>query len=282
MKFTELRIRLTRPAMAAALLAAFPLTAANSQTSPVPAITPGSTTATPGATPTPTDLTKLSAALQAQHLATLKTRGDAEITRRLTNLNDAATKISGLTTLTAADKSALTTQVQNEISGLNALKTKLDADTTLATARTDVQSIVTEYRVYLLMLPKVRLVAADDRLTTASNNLVTLKGKLQTAVNNSKITGAGLTAMQASLTDMQAKLDAAQTALSGVGTKLLALTPSDYNTNHTVLMQYRTDLVNAQTDLKAARADAATIVAALGGSAATSPSPSASASPAAH
>lgn len=276
MKLTDFRNRFGRPAMAAALLAAFPLTAANSAPSPTPNTTLAPASTTPGATPVPVDLTKLSAALQAQHLATLKTRGDAEIARRLKNLNDASSKIAGLTTLTASDKSALTTQVQNEISGLTALKAKLDADTTLSAGRTDVQSIVTEYRVYLLMLPKVHLVAATDHLSNALNNLSLLSGNLQTAITAQKDKGKDVTAMQTSLTDMQAKTSAAGSILSGLADKLLALTPSDYNTNHTVLMQYRASLGTAQADLKAARADAASIIKALGGTPAASVSPSAS------
>src|ERR1700683_2187458 len=175
---STLRIHLARPAAAAVLLAAFPLaTIAVSTSSPTP-----SATATPAAEPT--------------RLATLKPRGDAEINRRITNLTAALAKVQAVTALTASDKSTLVSQIQTEVSGLNALKSKLDADTTLAAARTDVQSIVADYRVYVLMLPKARLAAAFDSLAVVQTKLTALETQLQTAINNAKAAGKNVTAMQ--------------------------------------------------------------------------------------
>src|SRR5690242_1308632 len=127
---------LIRRALGAVCIAALPLT--------VTAVTP-----TPAAS--------------AQHLTNLQTRGAAEITRRLTSLQAALTKLAAATKLTDADKTTLTAQVNAEITSLTALKTKLAADPNLTTARTDVQSIVTDYRVYALMLPKARMTASADR-----------------------------------------------------------------------------------------------------------------------
>src|SRR5579872_6107659 len=92
--------------------------------------------------------------IQAQVVQTrqtnLKTRADNEITRRITALNDLITRINGFTRLTADQKSSFVTQIQTEINTLTSLKTKIDADTDTATLKTDVQSIVAEYRVFAL------------------------------------------------------------------------------------------------------------------------------------
>src|ERR1700683_867845 len=202
---STLRIHLARPAAAAVLLAAFPLaTIAVSTSSPTPSAT-ATPAAEPDATPNPPAIASLSAAVQATRLATLKTRGDAEINRRITDLTAALAKVQAVTTLTASDKSTLVSQIQTEVSGLNALKSKLDADTTLAAARTDVQSIVADFRVYVLMLPKAPLPAAFDSLAVVQTKLTALETQLQTAINNAKAAGKNVTAMQAGLTDMQAK-----------------------------------------------------------------------------
>jgi hypothetical protein len=280
MKLLNLSHRLARPAMVSVLVAAFPLAAVALTGGPVqakytPTPTPTST-AEPDATPAPPAISSLTPAVQAQHLATLKTRGDAEINRRLTNLNAALTTVQAVTTLTASDKSTLVSQIQAEISGLTTLKTKLDADTTLAAGRTDVQSIVNDYRVYVLMLPKARLSSAFDRLDVVETKLTNLEGQLQSAITAAQTAGKNVTTMQTILTDMRAKTTAIASLSSGQVATLLALQPSDYNTDHTVLESYRTTLGTAQTDAKAAATDAASIIQALGARTAASPSPTAS------
>jgi len=215
--------------------------------------------ATGTATPTPA----LSGAAQATHLANLKTRGAAEIDRRLAALNTALTKLGASTKLGQSDKAALTAQVTAETTALTALKAKLAADTDLATARVDVQSIVTEYRVYVLMLPKARLVAATDHLVLVEGQLTDLQAKLKTKIDATTAAGKDTTAMTASLTDLSAKIAATKVISDGFVAKLLALQPTDYNADHTILETYRTSLVTARTDIKAARDDAVSIITAL-------------------
>ena len=193
-------------------------------------------------------------ATSAQKLAALQSKGTAEIDRRLSNLTAANAKLAASTKLTAADKTALTAQVQAEISGLTTLKAKLAAETVIASARVDVVSIVSDYRVYYLMLPKTRLVASADRFAVAEDKLTALHDKLKAKVP------ATDTASLAKLTDMQNQTVAAATISNSVVPKLLALVPTDYNSNHAVLEQYRASLKTAQADLVAARDDAKAVV----------------------
>jgi hypothetical protein len=232
---------LTRIALAATLFAAFP----------------AATTAAPKATATP------SAAANAQHLANLQTKGSTEIARRIANLTSAQAKLDASTKLSPADKSALDGQITAELAGLNTLKTKLAAETTIAPARLDVTAIVSDYRVYVLMLPKVRLVATTDRFNQVESQLTALASKLQTKVDAQKAAGKDVTAAQTALTDLTAKTTDATTKTSGIVAPLLAIQPADYNANHAALTAYRTTLQAAHADIVAARSDAITVVAAL-------------------
>jgi hypothetical protein len=198
-----------------------------------------------------------------QKLENLKTKGAAEIDRRLTNLNEALAKLDASTTLKPADKSALDKTIAAELTGLKALKAKLAADSDLTTARTDVQSIFTDYRVYYLMLPKTRMISAADKFDVVETKLTKLEADLQAKVTAAKAAGQDVTAMQKLLDDMLAKDTDATTKTQGVVTPLLALQPADFNSNHTVLLQYRTTMAAALTDLQASRADAASVIAAL-------------------
>lgn len=249
--------RLIRIAAASFLLAAIPV----AQLSAVG--DPPTSNATVTTSPTPTPSASPSAALNTQHLDNLKTRGAAEIKRRETNLTAALTAIEANTKLASADKVSLSGQVQGEISNLQALATKLAADTTVTTAAADVQSIVTEYRVYVLLLPKVRLVAAADRFAVVEGKLTTLAATLQTKITAEKAAGKNVTTMQTQLTDLTTQTAAATTKSTSVVAPLLALQPADYNTDHTVLASYRATLATALTEITAARNDAQLIVKAL-------------------
>jgi hypothetical protein len=248
--------RLVRIAAASCLLAAIPVAQLSAVADPP---TANATVATKSPTPSPSPST----ALNTQHLDNLKTKGAAEIRRRETNLTAALTAIEANTKLASADKISLAGQVQGEISNLQSLATKLVADTTVTTAAADVQSIITEYRVYVLLLPKVRLVASADRFAVVEGKLSAIATTLQAKITSEKAAGKNVTAMQTQLTDLTTQTAAATTKSAGVVSPLLALQPADYNTDHAVLASYRATLGTALTEITAARNDAQLIVKAL-------------------
>ncbi|HSX08462.1 MAG TPA: hypothetical protein VLG11_06240 [Candidatus Saccharimonadales bacterium] len=199
----------------------------------------------------------------AQRVQTIIAKGNQEITRRLTVLGTLSSKVAGAAKLTASDKAALTTEVANATAGLTQLKTKLDADTTIAAARADAQSIFDEYRVYALVAPKIALIRTADDQQSVDAKLTTLAGKLQTRLDSAKSAGKDVAALQAKLDDMKAKTTAAAGIASSVEQAVIGLQPSDYNSNHSVLSGYRAQLQTAHSDNQAAVADAKAIVAGL-------------------
>ena len=190
-------------------------------------------------------------------------RGDTEIARRLTTLNTVTTKLNSAVKLSADDKATLTTEVNNEISGLNNLKTQLDGETDVAAAKTDAQSIFNDYRVYALVVPKVWLVkTADDQLVT-EGKLTTLAGKLQADITADQQAGKNVAALQTKLDDINSKVQAAQAISTDIQSKVINLQPSDYNTDHSVLSGDRDQLKTAQSDLATAITDGKAIVSGL-------------------
>jgi hypothetical protein len=199
----------------------------------------------------------------SDRLAAIKTKGDAEITRRLATLNALTSKISNSAKATATDKTTLSGEVTTEISGLTALKAKLDAETTVAGAAADVASMVTEYRVYALLVPKMSLIKTADDQQAVEAKLAALATKLQTRITAAKSSGKDVAIMQASLDDLNAKVAAAQAISGSVEKTVLPLQPTDYNSDHSLLSGYRDQLKTAHTDNQTAFADAKSIVAAL-------------------
>src|SRR5260221_5555613 len=80
---------------------------------------------------TTTPETTSTGANTTERITSLKTKADALITDRVTHLNTLLTRINAMAKLSATDKTSFTTEINTDISGLNALKIKIDADTDL-------------------------------------------------------------------------------------------------------------------------------------------------------
>ena len=202
-------------------------------------------------------------AVSSADLTRLKTRGDAEITRRLTALNKLATVINSAVNLSASNKTSLSNQVSGETSDLTSLKTQLDGETTLAVAQADAQSIITGYRVYALIVPKVYLLKSADTELANNTKLSTLAGKLQDRLNTAKGQGKDVSSLQTKLDDMNAQTASAKGTAEAVETKVLPLLPTDYDSDHSVLEGQKAQLQTAHNQNIVAYSDAKTIVAGL-------------------
>src|SRR6185436_1872535 len=98
------------------------------------------------------------------HMAQAKAKADQEITRRIDSLNKAISRLGEMKHLSDADKATLTATAQANITTLTNLKAKIDADTDLATLKADIQSITKAYRIYRLVLPRIHIDGASDRM----------------------------------------------------------------------------------------------------------------------
>jgi len=193
-------------------------------------------------------------------LPTLKARCDAAVDGREATLSDLEAKVAASAHLSDANRSALTGQLQAAAGGLTALKATIDADTTVAQAATDCRKIVSDYRVYLLLAPKTRLVIAADRGLAATAAATQAEPKVDAAISHAA--GAGVPAAQvadaqARNADLKAKVADATTQLDGLADQLVPLTAQQYDagTAGPVLAGARTRLQATVADLKGARAD---------------------------
>ena len=200
---------------------------------------------------------------QNLHVQNIITRGNQEITRRLTTLNTLSGKIDSATRLTPSDQATLNMEVSGTISGLNSLKTQLDSQISLLPARNDALSIYTEYRVYALVAPKVGLIKVADDQQVVEAKLAALVPKLQSRITLARQNGSNVVTKQAQLNDMRAKIAAAQAISSNIETTVINLQPIDYNSNHAVLVGDNMQLKTAYNDIQAAYNDAKAIVSEL-------------------
>jgi hypothetical protein len=256
----KLSIRTSSVAIAS-LLALAPL-AAFAQTASVTATTSAATVSvTAGAT---------TGVKGTASLSTLISKGDSAIATRITALTDLSTRIGEMKNISASEKTSLQANISTEIGNLTGLKATIDAATSKATLVTDLKTITSDYRIYLLILPQGRIAAASDRIGTIVSLMQQLSPKLSARITAAQTAGVNVSAAQSAYTDMQTQITAANTASQAALSETISLAPDQGNTtvqasNTAAIKDAAAKIKTATADLKAARADIGTILSAVKG-----------------
>lgn len=154
----------------------------------------------------------------------------ARIDKRLDALKKFETGLAAAKQIQSGHRDTLAKLIADQRAGLTALKTKVQGETTVAAVKDDAQSMVFDYRVFVLTGPKVRLTAAIDTELAAVAKLRTLPGA------------------------DTAKLDAIEASLKGKVDTLLAIKPGpDGDALRAQLQPIRAAAKAAHADLKALR-----------------------------
>lgn len=143
------------------------------------------------------------------------------IDKRLTTLGDFQTRLAGYKDVSTADRATLSTLISTDVTGLTALKSKVGGETTVEAVRADGKAMVDDYRVYLLVGPKLHLTHALTVETAATARLTKVHDTL--ADKLAKNPKADTPANKDLLADMAAQIKAADTRVDGKLPALLAL-----------------------------------------------------------
>lgn len=186
--------------------------------------------------------------------------GDQRIQDRL----DALTKLNGKVTdalngkhITSDQANTLSSDIATNTTGLQNLKAKLDGESDIAAARTDVRNIYLQFRIYAVVLPRDYHEIWLDRLTDADHRLAAVKDTIADAIAKAP---AGEQAQLNSLfDDYKAQLAAAEAQMDAAQGELPQFTPENFNTNRqgfeTARTNLKNDLKSAHKDLKQATGD---------------------------
>lgn len=179
--------------------------------------------------------------------------GDTLISNRQTSLNTLNGKISTDQTnhkITSDQASALQSDVKANQTGLNNLKTKLDAETNAKSARQDVANIFSQFRIYAVVLPRdYRHIEMDIEM----NAKATMQGAapaIKTAIGSAPADKQNK--LNALYSDYQKQVADAEKQLDTAQSDFPAMTPENFDQNRSSYETTRTALDNA---LKAARGD---------------------------
>lgn len=194
----------------------------------------------------------------------LQAKANKEIDRRIVAMNKLLEKIQNMNKVSSANKTSFATTVQAQINLLNNLKTKIAADTDIATLKADVQSVTRAYRIYALILPQMEIMASADKLASTTESMAALSAKLQTRITTEQNAGKNVTALQTLLNDMNMKITDANVQSVKAITGVVVLKPDNgvktvMTANNATLKTARTAIQTGIKDLKDAKKDATKI-----------------------
>ena len=197
-------------------------------------------------------------------LVLCKAVGNQEIANRLAILSALRGTVGGAVDVSSAHRTALLNLIDSDRTGLGSLDSAIQHDSTLSQCRSDVQAIVTRFRVYVLVVPQVHLVIAADVLTSVGTTFAGLEAPLAAAIQAATLNDGQRQRATQALNDLRASVTAAAAALAGQASTVLSLTPAHYPGTITTLQGVRSNLKAARADLGKARADFDVIADVLG------------------
>lgn len=181
----------------------------------------------------------------------------ARIDLRLKALDKGDALLDRKKRLTDAHRSTLSALIDADRTGLTALRAKVAGETTVDAVKADATSMINDYRIFILVAPKLRLTAAADREAAAIDRLQKVHDKLAALVAKAKAAGHATGSAEADLAAMQDSINKASTGLGGQVDALLALQPGpDGDAIRASVAKIRGALGDVRTDLRAAVAAA--------------------------
>jgi len=187
--------------------------------------------------------------------------GDKMIDRRVAALNKAITRVNNSKKVATADRDALVSDLNANINNLNTLKATIDGDSEIDSLKNEIKSIVIDYRIYAVVLPRDRGKLIDGRINAILSRIDTLSSKLDTWLDSAKKRGFDLSHIDELDQDFKAKLADAHSQADEAMNQFSAMQPAaDLGAAKNHLSAGKTAMRRVRDDLKAARGDLRQII----------------------
>jgi hypothetical protein len=187
----------------------------------------------------------------------------ALLQERVVSLEVLTASVSRGRDVTASDKAELQSELANDLAGMQALEQQVPDDTTCAELVANAETMVFDYRVYLVMTPEAELVIVSDTESAIASTVARWEPGIQAAITYAANHGRDVTGAQQAFADMKAQLSDALATLQGVSSTVLEQTPAGSPGNHAVFVEARNKCETASGELHDVRQDLATILSTL-------------------
>lgn len=201
---------------------------------------------------------------QAVDLGAVKERALEAIERRLEQIDRLRGRVEADRFVERDHEAHLVDELRDAERGLRGLAEEIEGAGTLAELRDLVPAIATEYRIYLVVTPKVWEVLASDAGVAAGEKADDVAERIQEAIDRAEAAGHDVTAARTHLDDMLSEAAAGLALADPVAETVLPLDPADWpDPAREVLERGKADLQAAREWFRQARESAHEAVEAL-------------------
>jgi hypothetical protein len=196
---------------------------------------PASASTAPTPTPPPGD------SCGAEALAAAKSSVKEEVSARTAVLRQLSTASTTWAHLSSAHQSTISALISADTTGLATKNADAQASGTCTDVRAVGEQVVSDYRVYELVVPQVSLTISADSGLYGAGQLEATESALQRQVNKLP-DGTTKDQAQALYDDLVIQVNTAQTDYAPVGDSLLTLTPAGYPDNERTVAEQGTQV----------------------------------------
>jgi len=161
--------------------------------------------------------------------ANAKARCIQAIDARVDTLAKAQTRLDGASFVTEDHASSLGSIITSTASGLRALRDQIDTSQDPREVVALCKTIGPDYRVYLVVVPQVRLTAGADKIESTQGRIADLTAKFDEAADRAKEAGADVSAAVDLRNRAVQQFDEAIALVDGVADSVIAVTPASFN-----------------------------------------------------
>lgn len=161
--------------------------------------------------------------------ANAKARCIQAIDHRLDTLAKTQARLDEASFVTEDHSASLTSIISSTDSGLRTLRDKIDTSSDPREVVALCDTIGPDYRVYLVVVPQVRLTAAADKIDSTQGRFDDLVAKFDEAADRAKEAGADVGAAVELRNRAVEQYNEAIDLVDGVGDSVIAVTPASFN-----------------------------------------------------
>ncbi len=213
------------------------------------------------------------AVTQNQSVDKKKSAADKQLDLRIENLTKLKARVQQFKNLGDNDLSGILTVIDNVIVNFSNLKGYIENATSTDSIQQAREALSKDYRVYVLIMPQLNIIAASDRMTTTVSMLNIVATKLENRLNNvatsTDITSTNLASAKKALVELKTALAQAQTDAQAAVTLVAPLLPDQGDkdvaeTNQKAIKDARAKIKSAHAGIVLAKKNSDDIVKMLG------------------
>ncbi len=187
-------------------------------------------------------------------LAGIKARALEAIDRRLDRIARLEEEVRSNEHVEPEHAEDLLGELSRAATGLSGLAEEIEAAETAEELRVLIPKIATDYRVYVLLTPKVREVLIADAMGDLADRFDEAAARIADAIARAEEAGYDVSEAETALERMESLVDEAEGLAEGVPPAVLPLTPSDWpDPAQGVIREAHDDLVEARQAFRGAR-----------------------------